>query len=118
MRNYTRWTESADGHLEADLIGMRFTVAVHPVAGKVVLHHHDEPMPPDEARMLGVRLIEAAALADGHRAIRSAPRPRPLDEVFPTACGSEDGDGSVCVLPRGHEGPHDDGLDATWAGRA
>lgn len=70
-RNYTRWTRRDSGLLCADLLGMRHDVVVH----------HDErlvelagtPYTPDEARLLGVRLIEAAALADGDRAVRTAP---------------------------------------------
>ena len=83
MRNYTRWQAIAvasgpdDPHpdaLRADLLGMPFGVTAFP--GRAVVELHTVPLQPpldlspDEARLLGVRLIEAAALADGDRAIR------------------------------------------------
>lgn len=79
LRNYTRWTRTphlaAPGELVADILGMDVKVAAIPGEGIVVLEWQGgKPLNPDEARMIGVRLIEAAALADGERAIRSAPR--------------------------------------------
>ena len=71
-RNYTRWTGGARAGdpLTADILGGVFITAV-PATGKVVASGVDEEqMTPDQARMVGVRLIEAAALADGDRAIR------------------------------------------------
>lgn len=79
LRNYTRWTTHtrADltSFLQADILGARYELMVDPGAGTVTLSVFDDarPMSPDEARMLGVRLIEGAALADGERAIRAAP---------------------------------------------
>lgn len=74
LRNYTRWTEVAD-ELVADILGARYALRCAPSTGHVWLDwdaHARTDMSPDEARMLGVRLIEAAALADGGRAIRKA----------------------------------------------
>lgn len=70
MRNYTRWRETEQGGLEADLLGLRIRIFATPATGLVDLTASVNPMTPDEARMIGVRLIEAAALADGDRAIR------------------------------------------------
>lgn len=74
-RRYTRWTRSDVG-LAADILGARILIVADPGAGMV---HVDLPDPagrlsPDEARLYGVRLIEAAGLADGERAIRSLRR--------------------------------------------
>jgi hypothetical protein len=72
LHTYTRWTESDDaGVLLADLLGTRHDIAARPASGHVLFDGQE--MAPDEARMYGVRLIEAASLADGPRAIRSRP---------------------------------------------
>lgn len=72
-RRYTRWTRQGDGTLKADLLGMPSIVA-DPVHGEVNLFVGAiAAWSPDEARLVGVRLIEAAALADGERAIRDVP---------------------------------------------
>ena len=74
LRNYTRWTKTDRG-LVADLLG-GFDISVLDAGGVsplVTLDMDDEYLTPDEARLIGVRLIEAAALADGDRAIRRAP---------------------------------------------
>jgi hypothetical protein len=71
-RNYTRWTGGAraDDPMVADLLGGP-RIEADPSTGKVSLTDvSTAPMSPDLARMIGVRLIEAAALADGNRAIR------------------------------------------------
>lgn len=72
-REYTRWRQVADS-LDADILGAKIGIRVVPSAGVVhVIHSGVSELTPDEARLYGVRLIEAAALADGERAIR---RPR------------------------------------------
>lgn len=67
---YTRWTR---------ILGQKAVIAdilsdVEIVAdsdkGTVKSVIPARPMSPDEARLIGVRLIEAAALADGDRAVR------------------------------------------------
>lgn len=76
LRNYTRWREARpapDRVLVADLLGTPVRVLAHVGKGKVQLG--DDEMSPDYARLIGVRLIEAAAIADGDRAIRSMPEP-------------------------------------------
>ncbi len=75
MRNYTRWTNDGENGLKADILGAGYELYATPESGMVNLHVDRGGfvgMNPDEARMLGVRLIEAAALADGNRAIREA----------------------------------------------
>jgi hypothetical protein len=69
LRRYTRWTELGDGLLAADLLGSRFPISVDPSSGRVFMGEHE--MEPDEARMIGVRLIEAATRADGDRTVRA-----------------------------------------------
>jgi len=73
-RNYTRWTAGAraDDPITADILG-GVLIAVDTPHRVVRANGIDgEPMNPDMARMIGVRLIEGAALADGDRAIRKA----------------------------------------------
>lgn len=69
LRNYTRWTRTNAG-LVADILGERDPIIADPSTGYVA--YGDRVYSPDEARMVGVRLIEGAALADGDRAIRQA----------------------------------------------
>lgn len=72
LRNYTRWRATTiNGALYADLLGVQHDIMTDPKEGKVWLN--GSQLSPDEARLIGVRLIEAAALADGDRAIRRAP---------------------------------------------
>lgn len=71
LRNYTRWTADGAGALTADILGGKFPLRVDQPAGVVEFDGRD--LTPDEARMYGVRLIEAAALADGGRVVRAAP---------------------------------------------
>lgn len=76
LRNYTRWrTDSRDGDglLTADLLGVGPAIVADPTAGRVAVDLMHHGLSPDEARLIGVRLIEAAALADGDRAIRQVP---------------------------------------------
>lgn len=67
---YSRWTETQTGVLEADILGEDVAITANSDTGRVGVCVPDRPISPDEARMIGVRLIEAAALADGDRAIR------------------------------------------------
>lgn len=67
---YTRWTQSIGGELTADILGSDTGIRADPASGTVRVAVPDRGLSPDEARMIGVRLIEAAALADGGRAIR------------------------------------------------
>lgn len=66
---YTRWTQVGDA-LAADILGADTDVMANPATGRISATVPQRPMSPDEARMIGVRLIEAAALADGDRCIR------------------------------------------------
>jgi hypothetical protein len=66
---YTRWT-AVGGQLIADILGSDTGIQADPAAGTIEAVMPDRPISPDEARMIGVRLIEAAALADGERSIR------------------------------------------------
>lgn len=70
-RNYTRWAAHESGALFADLIGTREQIGADPARGLAYLNGN--ALTPDHARLIGVRLIEAAALADGPRAVRSTP---------------------------------------------
>lgn len=70
LRNYTRWRQAAPGRQHADILGAKVQIEVDTTAGKVLLA--GTPLSPDEARMLGVRLIDGAVLADGDRAIRTS----------------------------------------------
>jgi hypothetical protein len=73
LRNYTRWRQDADGTLHADILGAAISIAVDRAGGKVLVN--GQAMSPDEARLIGVRLVDAAVLADGERAIRAAVTP-------------------------------------------
>lgn len=68
LRNYTRWRVEGDVCLRADLLGVVVDITVDRAAGKV--HLDGVVLTPDEARLLGVRLIEGATHADGDRTIR------------------------------------------------
>lgn len=77
-RNYSRWTrtdrEAGRYYLTADILAAAYAVHVDPVAHVVTVDVTSDDalndMTPDEARLLGVRLIEGAALADGDQSIR------------------------------------------------
>jgi len=73
LRNYTRWVQvdHDTGILRADILGGAADISVDPAGGKVIID--GRVVTPDEARLIGVRLIDAAVLADGPRAIRTAP---------------------------------------------
>lgn len=74
---YYRWTRTQEETpglpvpLVADILGADTNVVADPAAGLVFAKVPDRGMSPDEARMIGVRLIEAAALADDHRSVRT-----------------------------------------------
>ncbi len=70
LRNYTRWVERGE-LLVADILGTGVEIAADPAAGKVLVD--GRAISPDEARLIGVRLIDGAVLADGARTIRRAP---------------------------------------------
>ena len=75
LRNYTRWRtdpRDPDGQLVADLLGTDAGIVADPQRGLVSADITGR-LTPDEARLIGVRLIEAAALADSNRAIRGTP---------------------------------------------
>lgn len=68
---YTRWTKEAGSPvLTADILGASTLVRADPETGLVTARVPNEPLDPDTARMIGVRLIEAAALADDGRSVR------------------------------------------------
>lgn len=70
---YFRWTKDAeDDSLHADILGADIDIMADPANGLVVAKIPGRPMDVDTARMIGVRLIEAAALADNGRSIREA----------------------------------------------
>lgn len=72
---YYRWTGSRDpedGILHADILGVETIISADPENGRVYASVPAGPMDPDTARMIGVRLIEAAVLADNGRSIREA----------------------------------------------
>lgn len=54
----------------ADILGTDTSITADPESGTVAATVPNRPMSPDEARMIGVRLIEAATLADNGRSIR------------------------------------------------
>ena len=67
---YTRWTRERNQRaLSADILS-DVEIIVDLPNGRVITQIPDRPMRPDEARMIGVRLVEAAVLADGERTIR------------------------------------------------
>jgi hypothetical protein len=70
MRNYTRWRRGPHGVLTADMLGFpaELVLRVNPNTQQVDLG--GRYLTPDEARMLGVRLVDAAVLADGDAAVR------------------------------------------------
>lgn len=72
---YFRWTRlrvtsSQEQTLHADILGADIDITADPDAGTITAVIPERPMDPDTARMVGVRLIEAAALADNGRSVR------------------------------------------------
>lgn len=74
MVNFTRWRKQTNGELVADILAARIEIVVS-TAGALVIVDGKEMMP-DEARLYGVRLIEAAALAAGDSTVREPHEPR------------------------------------------
>jgi len=74
---YFRWTRrkikdgrAGDTVLAADILGADVDIIADPSTGLVQATIPTRPMDIDTARMIGVRLIEAAALADNGRSVR------------------------------------------------
>lgn len=66
MRSYTRWTQRG-GTYRADWVGSSYQVSATTTTGTVILTTADgisHELDADTARMIAVRLIEGAALAD------------------------------------------------------
>lgn len=78
-RGYSRWTATGvEDWLRADILSAALQIEVSPHLGRVDIVRGPTALTiltPDEARLYGLRLIEAAALAD-RGAIRSTP-PQP-----------------------------------------
>lgn len=72
LTGYTRWRANPEGTLEADILGAPITIIANPAIGTILINA-DAVLSPDEARLIGVRLIDAAVLADGDRVIRGTP---------------------------------------------
>ena len=53
-----------------DILGADVDIVANPADGTVTAAIPDRPMDADTARMIGVRLIEGAALADNGRSVR------------------------------------------------
>jgi hypothetical protein len=70
---YWRWT-AQDGALCADILGADTAIVAYPEEGLVRAAVPNRGMTADEARMIGVRLIEGAALADAGRSVRGWPQ--------------------------------------------
>ncbi|HVL62399.1 MAG TPA: hypothetical protein VM430_13465 [Microbacterium sp.] len=62
---YYRWTRDADApaRLDADILGSDTSITADTLGGVVLVTVPHRALSPDEARMIGVRLVEAAALA-------------------------------------------------------
>ena len=69
---YFRWTRPRVGSdlIRADIVGADIDIVADPATGLVTAEIPTRPMDADTCRMVGVRLIEAAALADAGRSIR------------------------------------------------
>lgn len=73
---YFRWTRTDGMGLVADILGVDVEISAMPSTGRVHVTLPEgftasgKGIDADTARMIGVRLIEAAALAAGDRAIR------------------------------------------------
>jgi hypothetical protein len=69
---YYRWTRDTEcpALLGADILGADTGITANTADGMVGLVAPMRPLSPDEARMIGVRLIEAAALAGASDSVR------------------------------------------------
>lgn len=74
LREYTRWREDPEQEsvIHADILTSAIHIWVDRSEGFVSLNSLE--LSPDEARLIGVRLIEGASLADGEMSIRAAVR--------------------------------------------
>jgi hypothetical protein len=68
LRSYTRWRLDDSGLLHADFLTSLVTLMVDSTSGKIIFQ--GIVLTPDESRLIGVRMVDAAVLADGDRAIR------------------------------------------------
>lgn len=66
---YFRWARTGE-RLRADILGADIDIVADPDSGLVTAEIPGRPMDADTCRMVGVRLIEAAALADNGRSVR------------------------------------------------
>lgn len=75
---YYRWTKQAGQRADetvsyaADILGTDTNVVAVPEEGLVYASIPSRGLSPDEARMIGVRLIEGATLADNGRSVRGS----------------------------------------------
>lgn len=69
--NFTRWRRKKSNILVADILSPIFEVSANLDNRSVTVGDH--VLSPDEARLYGVRLIEAAVLAAGDSTVREAP---------------------------------------------
>jgi hypothetical protein len=75
---YYRWTKSEgqraneSAALTADILGTDTNVVAVPEEGLVYASVPSRGLSPNEARMIGVRLIEGATLADNGRSVRGS----------------------------------------------
>lgn len=72
---YYRWTRQHNpsgnqDSLRADILGAETDIVAYPERGMVQARIPSGDLDADTARMIGVRLIEAAALADAGRSVR------------------------------------------------
>lgn len=68
---YYRWSETDHDSLVADLLMSDIKIEVESEKAIIAINGEAVHMSPDEARLIGVRLIEAATLAAGRSTIRS-----------------------------------------------
>ena len=72
---YFRWAKTdKDNVLSADILGSDTSVTVDTATGMTEVVVPNRPISPDEARMIGVRLIEGAAIADDGRSVKGGHR--------------------------------------------
>lgn len=68
---YFRWTrKQSEQELHADILGGDVDIRADPEDGTVTAKIPTRPLDPDTARMIGVRLIEGASLADAGRSVK------------------------------------------------
>lgn len=71
---YFRWTKGSRvaDPFHADILGADIDISADAESGLITAVIPARPMNPDTARLIGVRLIEAAVLADNNRSVREA----------------------------------------------